>query len=114
MENVSVGVMTPTLCQPRGRSWPAQGQDLHVFLDPGARTTYGNWEEMAIEAVRTLRVARVLDPDDAAFTDLIGELSIKSDAFRRLWGRHEVREQSIVRGGTPSTDGFVRCRALSR
>ena len=31
------------------------------------------------------------DLDDPRLTDLVGELSLKSDEFRRLWARHDVR-----------------------
>jgi hypothetical protein len=31
--------------------------------------------------------------EDPRLTELVGELSIKSDAFRRLWARHDVRAQ---------------------
>ena len=67
----------------------------NVFLDPTGREIYLNWDEVAIEAVRTLRVAVGHDLDDPRLTDLIGELSLKSDDFRRLWGRQEVREKTI-------------------
>ena len=67
----------------------------NVFLDPTGREIYLNWDEVAIEAVRTLRVAVGHDLDDPRLTDLVGELSLKSDDFRRLWGRQEVREKTI-------------------
>jgi hypothetical protein len=31
------------------------------------------------------------DTDDPRLTQLIGELSLKSERFRRLWARHDVR-----------------------
>lgn len=31
------------------------------------------------------------DPEDARLTELVGELSVASPDFARLWGRHEVR-----------------------
>ncbi|MFS0735055.1 hypothetical protein ABC304_06445 [Microbacterium sp. 1P10UB] len=31
------------------------------------------------------------DTDDPQFIELVGELSLTSPLFRRLWGRHEIR-----------------------
>jgi transcriptional regulator with XRE-family HTH domain len=67
----------------------------YVFLDPAAPDIYGNWAEVAAEAVRTLRVAIGSDVDDVTFTELVGELSIKSEDFQTLWSRHEVAEKTI-------------------
>jgi transcriptional regulator with XRE-family HTH domain len=65
-----------------------------VFLDPGAREIYPDHEAVAAETVATLRAAAGADLDDPALTDLVGELSLKSDLFRRLWARHDVREKA--------------------
>lgn len=34
------------------------------------------------------------DLDDPRLTDLVGELSLKSPEFRRLWARHDVRART--------------------
>jgi MmyB-like transcription regulator ligand binding domain len=34
------------------------------------------------------------DLDDPHLTDLVGELSLKSERFRSLWARHDVREKT--------------------
>jgi transcriptional regulator with XRE-family HTH domain len=65
-----------------------------VFLDPGAREIYPDYEAVAAETVATLRAAAGPDLDDPALTELVGELSLKSDLFRRLWARHDVREKA--------------------
>jgi transcriptional regulator with XRE-family HTH domain len=65
-----------------------------VFLDPGARTTFPDWDAVAQDTVATLRAAAGADLDDPALTELVGELSLKSDEFRRLWARHDVREKA--------------------
>ena len=67
----------------------------NVFLDPTGPEIYLNWDEVAIEAVRTLRVAVGHDLDDPRLTDLVGELSLKSNDFRQLWRRQEIREKTI-------------------
>jgi transcriptional regulator with XRE-family HTH domain len=65
-----------------------------VFLDPGSRSLYANWDEVARETVAALRAAAGADLDNPELTELVGELSLKSDEFRRLWARHDVREKA--------------------
>lgn len=65
-----------------------------TFLDPATRTTYLDWDEIAAGAVAGVRASAGDDPDDPRLRDLIGELSLKSEEFRRLWARHDVRERS--------------------
>ncbi|MGW3285584.1 helix-turn-helix transcriptional regulator [Streptomyces sp. NPDC001002] len=49
-------------------------------------------ESMARQCVGMLRAAVADDPDHPRATALVGELSIHSAEFRRLWARHDVRE----------------------
>ena len=65
-----------------------------VFLDPAARDTFPDFDAVAQETVATLRAAAGADLDDPRLAELVGELSLKSDEFRRLWARHEVREKA--------------------
>ncbi|MDH2426144.1 helix-turn-helix transcriptional regulator [Sphaerisporangium sp. TRM90804] len=62
-----------------------------VFLDPAARALFPRWETVAEDAVAALRKAAGADVDDPRLAALVGELSIKSQPFARMWGRHEVR-----------------------
>lgn len=64
-----------------------------VFLDPAARDFHLDWERVARDAVATLRADVGPDLDDPRLTQLVGELSLKSEEFRRLWARHDVREK---------------------
>ena len=67
---------------------------LHdTFLDPAARTTYLDWDEIAAGAVAGVRASAGDDPDNPRLRDLVGELSLKSEEFRRLWARHDVRQR---------------------
>ena len=66
----------------------------HFFLDAGARELYSDWEESARATVAWLRLAAGRHPDDVGVAELIGELSMKSEEFRRLWPRHDVREKT--------------------
>jgi MmyB-like transcription regulator ligand binding domain len=44
--------------------------------------------------VANLRTAAGKDPHDKGLHDLVGELSTRSDDFRRRWGAHNVRTHS--------------------
>lgn len=67
------------------------------FLSPAAGQFYVDWEQIAQTAVGALRVAAARDPYDRELSNLIGELSTRSDAFRGMWGAHDVR---VFRDGT--------------
>ncbi len=61
-----------------------------VFLDEAARTLYTDWEQIAGNCVAALRLYAGRHPDDPQLTELIGELSLHSDTFRRMWANHDV------------------------
>ncbi|WP_425246342.1 helix-turn-helix transcriptional regulator [Streptomyces sp. NEAU-NA10] len=61
-----------------------------VFLDPRATLFYRDWERVARDGVGVLRVEVAKNPYDRELQSLIGELSTRSDAFRTLWGAHDV------------------------
>ena len=67
----------------------------HVFLDEGARELYPEWDAIAAETVGFLRLSAGEEPDDAALIELVGELSVHSEDFRRLWARHDVHSKSF-------------------
>ncbi|MFG2799610.1 helix-turn-helix transcriptional regulator [Streptomyces pseudovenezuelae] len=71
----------------RTRSIPRQ-----VFLDPAARDLYPEWQAVAAQCVAHLRVLAGHHQDDRELTSLVGELSLKSEDFRRLWADHQVKE----------------------
>ena len=62
-----------------------------VFLDPRARDFYLDWDRVARDVVATLRSAAGRNPYDRDLTDLVGELSTRSDEFRQHWAKHDVR-----------------------
>jgi transcriptional regulator with XRE-family HTH domain len=62
-----------------------------VFLDHRARDLYPDWGSVARDVVGALRSAAGRKPDDRALTDLVGELSTRSEEFRQYWARHDVR-----------------------
>ncbi|MBN9328667.1 MAG: transcriptional regulator [Cellulomonas sp. 73-145] len=72
---------------------PAHGNSARfIFLDPRATDFYLDWDEAADEIVAILRSAAGRDPYDKDLSNLVGELSTRSEAFRVRWGAHEVRK----------------------
>jgi MmyB-like transcription regulator ligand binding domain/Helix-turn-helix domain len=63
----------------------------YTFLDNAARRFFPDWDLAADMSVANLRTAAGKDPQDKALHDLVGELSTRSDDFRRRWGAHNVR-----------------------
>jgi transcriptional regulator with XRE-family HTH domain len=61
------------------------------FLDPAAHEFYPDWEKFAEMCVAIMRAEAGRDPHDKGLQDLVGELSTRSDHFRRLWAAHDVR-----------------------
>ncbi|MEV0109306.1 helix-turn-helix transcriptional regulator [Nocardia sp. NPDC050799] len=61
------------------------------FLDPTAREFYPDWELFAEMCVAIMRTEAGRDPHDRDLQNLVGELSTRSETFRRLWGAHNVR-----------------------
>ena len=68
-----------------------------VFLNPQSRIFYRKWEGLAAATVGSLRAEAARDPYDRDLTQLIGELSMRSDEFRRMWATHDVTQ---YRSGT--------------
>ncbi|MGW6811212.1 MmyB family transcriptional regulator [Nocardia sp. NPDC055050] len=75
-------------------STPGVNQVRMVFLDPEARNVFPDWPRIAAETVAGLRVGAGTDLDDPRLTELVGELSLKSEEFRRLWAKHDVRAKT--------------------
>ena len=61
------------------------------FLDPASRDFYPDWDRFAEMCVGVMRAEAGRDPHDRGLQDIVGELSTRSDAFRRLWADHNVR-----------------------
>lgn len=62
-----------------------------AFLHPGAMDLYPEWEEAANTTVALLRTEAGRDPYDKGLSDLIGQLSTRSEDFRARWAAHNVR-----------------------
>ncbi|GAA4620471.1 helix-turn-helix transcriptional regulator [Actinoallomurus vinaceus] len=62
-----------------------------VFLDPAEQALYPDWENATVVMVAGFRDSVGTDTDDPRFIELVGELSLASPRFSRLWARHDVR-----------------------
>jgi transcriptional regulator with XRE-family HTH domain len=62
-----------------------------VFLDPAAQEFFVDWERAADDIAAVLRSEAGRNPHDKALTELIGELSTRSETFRQRWAAHNVR-----------------------
>lgn len=60
------------------------------FLDPVATDFFVDYDKAANDCVAFLRAAAGRDPYDKDLSDLVGELSTRSDDFRRRWAAHDV------------------------
>ncbi|MGK5682919.1 helix-turn-helix transcriptional regulator [Actinoplanes sp. URMC 104] len=74
---------------------PGVNRLLAAFTDPVAREYHPDLDQNAASVVAQLRAEVGTDTDDPRFQGLIGELSLKSEQFRKLWARHDIR-----RGGS--------------
>lgn len=72
---------------------PARPANLarFAFLDPRATDFYPDWEGAANTTVALLRTEAGRDPYDRGLSDLVGELSTRSEIFRTRWAAHNVR-----------------------
>jgi hypothetical protein len=62
-----------------------------TFLDPAAQDFYADWERVAKDLVAHLRSEAGRNPYDRGLSDLVGELSTRSQEFRNWWAAHNVR-----------------------
>ncbi len=61
-----------------------------MFLDGRAAQLWGEQERTRRAIVASFRVSIGVEIDDARTQLLVGELSLASEEFRRLWARHDV------------------------
>lgn len=61
-----------------------------MFLCPTASEFFLDWDRIATETVAALHTEAGRDPYDKDLSDLIGELSTRSEDFRQRWAAHNV------------------------
>jgi transcriptional regulator with XRE-family HTH domain len=74
---------------PEDRNWARI-----TFLDPRSRTFFADWESKASDVVGNLRLDVGQHGDDPQLAALVGELSLTSEDFRRLWAAHDVKRKA--------------------
>lgn len=62
-----------------------------VFLNPRAKDFFVDWATIANDGVGILRAQAGRDPYEKRLSDLIGELSTRSEDFRVRWAAHDVK-----------------------
>ncbi|MFF4623228.1 helix-turn-helix domain-containing protein [Nonomuraea jabiensis] len=79
-----------------------------VFLDPAEQALHPDWESAAAGMVAGFRESVGTDTDDPRFIELVGELSLASPRFSRLWARHDVEacEGALKRIDHPQVGGL--------
>ena len=68
-----------------------------TFLDPAVREMYRDWEVLCTHTLGGVRKIIGPDVDDPYLNELVGELSVRSDRFRRRWAQHKTQAKP---GGT--------------
>ncbi len=62
-----------------------------VYLNPeAAREFFVDYDRIANDAAAMLRLEAGRNPHDKALIELVGELSTRSELFRRRWAQHDV------------------------
>ena len=82
------------LARPRGRSHDEQVRDVHdadeQHDEHAAPQDVQHRLDVANDVVAVLRAEAGRDPYDRELSDLVGELSTRSELFRTLWAAHNV------------------------
>lgn len=66
-----------------------------TFLAPEARNYYREWDVVAADMTAILRRDSSRHPNDRVLNELVGELTVKSEAFHKWWPQHMVYECSF-------------------
>ena len=72
-----------------------------MFLDDRAVRLWGDQQRTKRDIVASFRASIGTELDDPRTQLLVGELSLVSEEFRRLWGRHDV---TVLAGGAARLD----------
>ncbi len=76
--------------------WPPEQKNLtrFLFLHPGARSLWTDWEDIAAGHVAHLRSVAGQNPDAADIAALVDGLLTESRDFARLWARYDVKPRT--------------------
>ncbi|MGI5502268.1 helix-turn-helix transcriptional regulator [Lentzea sp. CA-135723] len=87
MNRLGRALYAPVLADPRR---PANTTRF-VYLDSAARDFFVDWDRIANDAAAMLRLEAGRNPYDRKLIELVGELSTRSEVFRRRWASHDVQ-----------------------
>ena len=88
MNQLARALYSPVLADPRR---PANTTRF-VYLDPeAAEEFFVDYQRIANDAAAMLRLEAGRNPHDKALIELVGELSTRSELFRRRWASHDVQ-----------------------
>ena len=88
MNRLARALYSPVLADPRR---PANTTRF-VYLDPEeAREFFVDYDRIANDAAAMLRLEAGRNPHDKALIELVGELSTRSELFRKRWASHDVQ-----------------------
>jgi transcriptional regulator with XRE-family HTH domain len=85
--DLGIALFSPVFAE---RARPANTASF-VFLDQSATEFFRDWDKVANDTVALLRAEAGRDPYDRELSDLIGQLSTRSEDFRIRWAAHNVR-----------------------
>ena len=81
-------LFSPVLADPRRPANTAR----FVYLDPeSAKTFFVDYDQIACDTAAKLRMEAGRNPHDEELIALVGELSTRSELFRRRWASQDVR-----------------------
>ncbi|MFD2077514.1 Helix-turn-helix domain-containing protein [Actinopolymorpha cephalotaxi] len=87
MNRLGRALYAPVLADPRR---PANTTRF-IYLDPAAQDFFVDWDRVANDAAAMLRLEAGRNPHDRKLIELVGELSTRSEIFRRRWASHDVQ-----------------------
>jgi hypothetical protein len=91
MDILAANTLATALCH---FSTPGRNAILDAFTEPEMRELRPDWDTMTARAVPHLRSIVGADTDDPRLVELVGELSLRSERFRTLWARQDVKHKT--------------------
>jgi transcriptional regulator with XRE-family HTH domain len=73
---------------------PGRNAILDAFTEREMRELRPDWDAMTARAVPHLRSIAGADTGDPRLVELVGELSLRSERFRTLWARQDVKHRT--------------------
>lgn len=87
MNQLARALYSPVLADPRR---PANTTRF-VYLDPAAEEFFVDYRRIANDSAAMLRLEAGRNPHDKALIELVGELSTRSELFRKRWASQDVQ-----------------------